>query len=67
MLRRYMSVPQLEQKWFVMVFPVAMVADWEKVESEDSPLRWVREEVFTMKLEANIEAVILWQSLRGSG
>lgn len=62
---RYMSVPQLEQKWLVMVWPDGgepTVLDCPKDFRLSLPRRCCRCSSAMMKLEANIEAVILRQS-----
>lgn len=61
-LTRYMSVPHVEQKWFVMLLPEAMVSDWLKVFRFSRPRRCFRCVSAMMKLDANMDAVILWQS-----
>ena len=58
-----MRVPHTEQKWLDIVLPVSMVLDCENLVNLDSPRTCRTEEVATMKLEANIDAVILRQSV----
>lgn len=58
----YMRVPQTEQKWFSIVLPDSMVLFWENLVSASRPRVCVASEARTMKLDANMEAVILRQS-----
>jgi hypothetical protein len=61
---RYMSVPQTEQKWFSIVLPLAIVLLCANLVSLSRPRVCTVSDSLTMKLEANIEAVILRQSLQ---
>ncbi len=58
-----MSVPHVEQKWFVIVLPEAMVCAWLNVFQTFSwPRKCLRWLLAMLKLDANMDAVILWQS-----
>lgn len=63
-LMRYMSEPQVEQKQFVIVFPEAMVFDWLNVVRFSWPRMCLTNVSATMKLVANIDAVIFRQSVQ---
>ena len=62
--RRYISVPQTEQKLFSIELPVAIVLSCLKRVSLSSPRKCLRCVSATTKLEANMEAVILRQSVQ---
>lgn len=59
---RYIRVPQSEQKWFSIVFPLAIVLFCANLVSLSFPRVWVVRDSLTMKFDANMEAVILRQS-----
>lgn len=63
-LTRYMSVPHVLQKWFVMVLPDSIVLDCANVFRLSRPRRCLRWVSSTMKLDANMDAVILRQSVQ---
>lgn len=61
-LTRYRSVPHVEQKELVILLPEAIERDWLKAVRLARPRRCFRCVLATVKLDANMDAVILRQS-----
>lgn len=59
LLARHINVPHFEQKKLSMVFPEAIVLSLWNFVSWSLPRTYLMAESLIMKLEANIEAVIL--------
>lgn len=62
--RRYISVPQTLQKWFVTTLPLSTPSERLYSERLSKPRTWLSEASLMMTPEANIDAVIFLQSVQ---